>query len=90
MRGKLHQMPERGQQLTIFGVEVGPKVSDRDGHVILNWLRNAHKDVEAYYRRRTMHKLDGWRCLCACHRLRQWAAHCVGCDKGQSMGLGRE
>lgn len=86
-KGKLHQMPERGEQITLNGVEVGPKLSDRDGHVVLNWLMKSHKAIETYYRRRLMMKIQGWQCLCACHRLRQWTAHCIGCDKGQKNGV---
>lgn len=87
MKAKIHQIPERGEQITFNGVEIGPKVSERDAHVIVNWLTKAHKSIEAHYRRLLMSKLPGWQCLCACHRLRQYTAHCIGCDNSQKNGV---
>jgi hypothetical protein len=42
-KGKVHQMPERGIQVTMNGVSIGPKVSERDCEVICRWLEKAHK-----------------------------------------------
>lgn len=88
-KGKVIPMPERGERVTFDGIDVGPKVSERDAHIIVNWLTKAHKDIEAWYRRRLLMKLPGWQCLCACHRLTRYTSHCIGCDKGQRNGPGR-
>ena len=82
-KGTLLHMPERGTQVTMNGVDIGPKVSERDCEVICRWLQKAHKTVAAYYRRAMMRTLPGWQCSCACHRLRQATKHCVGCDDGK-------
>lgn len=74
-------MPERGIRLTMNGVDVGPKISERDAEVISRWLSEAHRSLAAYYRRSMLHKLEGWQCSCACHRLRQVTYHCIGCGK---------
>ncbi len=82
-KGKVIQMPERGEQLTMEGINVGPKVSKRDGQVILRWLEAAGKDIKAYYWRAFMKKLEGWQCSCSCHRARQATYHCIGCADGK-------
>jgi hypothetical protein len=82
-KGKVLQMPERGIQVTMAGVEIGPKVSPRDAEVICRWLSHAHRTIAAYYRRAMMKGLPGWQCSCACHRLRQATFHCVGCSDGK-------
>jgi hypothetical protein len=82
-KGNLLQMPERGSQVTLNGMNVGPKVSRRDAEVICRWLSLCHKDFEAYYRRAMLQNLEGWQCLCACHRLRKATFHCIGCDNGK-------
>lgn len=85
-KGKVLQMPERGIQVTMNGVNIGAKVSARDCEVICRWLQKSHRTLAAYYRRAMLKSLPGWGCVCSCHRLRQATRHCVGCDDGSKLG----
>lgn len=82
-KGKVLKMPEMGIRLTMNGVDIGPRVSERDARAIERWIAVAHKDLYVYWRRAQIKNLEGWGCSCSCHRLRQWTVHCIGCSDGK-------